>query len=134
MVIFANKKHRLDTMERIHTIEYDTGKSGHLSFRKERYILIFQSDMIDDFISHRFYSVNFVCTLLSLKTWIHEYYIIVEYNTQLVTVREEIFVFCLQKDYFKNTINKNFLLLILSALLCYPKISKKNILFNIGRG
>jgi len=58
----------------------------------------------------------------------------VEYNTQLVTVWEEIFVFCLQKDYFKNTINKNFLLLILSALLCYPKISKKNILFNIGRG
>ena len=68
VVIFANKKHRLDTMERIHTIEYDTGKSGHLSFRKERYILIFQSDMIDDTISHRFHRVNFVCTLLSLRT------------------------------------------------------------------
>lgn len=74
--MFANKKHRLDTMERIHTIEYDTGKSEHLSFRKGQSILIFQSDMIDDFISHRFYSVNFVYTMFSLKkhgtmdTWV----------------------------------------------------------------
>ena len=31
-------------MDRIHTIEYDTGKLEYLSFRKGQYILIFQSD------------------------------------------------------------------------------------------